>query len=272
MRMQAIKFGSKMNYYKVISVMISVLMAVNILTGCAKGRETTATGTAAKTSTAATAAKTTAKTTAKTSATNTAGTQSVGKTDAEATAEGPGAGDGTGADATETDTGEDLTNPDISEIKTYDLKGRVLKLVTHSQTVLPYYDMNARGCQVLSKLLEEAELKYNCKFEFEVVASETITKTNLESSVLAGVYYADAVRLTRPNAFPKYEKENILLSLNDYIDFSQPVYKQYDQINGVVYPDKVYAFFFVTFLSPMPIFYNKDILSKEGVPDLHVYA
>lgn len=119
------------------------------------------------------------------------------------------------------------------------------------------------------KLLKEAEEKFNCKFTFDIVSAEGITREGFESAMLAGVYYTDAVRFTRHRVLPVYEKNGMILSLNDYFDFNQPVFKQYDQIEGILYPERIYAFFILTILTPRVIFYNKGILNREGLPDLH---
>lgn len=93
-------------------------------------------------------------------------------------------------------------------------------------------------------------------------------KMEVENSVLAGVYFADVFRMLRTTAFPKYEKNNIILPLNDYIDFEQPAYKIVDQVNGLIYPEKIYAFNIGTPLTPVGVFYNKSIMEREGMPDI----
>ncbi len=256
---------------KLTTILLVVSMVVGILASCTKkdddgGAATTTavTGTAAKT-TASAAAKTTAKSTLSASTRAASVSASGTNTTAQSTA---------GAETDET-TDEEAGGEDdvaVTEEKTYDLKGRVLKLVTqYDAYVISKYGVN-RSNDVQYKLLLEAEEKYNCKFEFEVANEASIIRPEFEKATMAGVYYKDALRMTRPSVFPKYEQANMILPLNDYIDFSQPVYKQYDQIEGLIYPDKIYAFHFLVTLTPMCVFYNKDMLARDGIPDLHVYA
>ncbi len=204
---------------KLTTILLVVSMVVGILASCTKkdddgGAATTTavTGTAAKT-TASAAAKTTAKSTLSASTRAASVSASGTNTTAQSTA---------GAETDET-TDEEAGGEDdvaVTEEKTYDLKGRVLKLVTqYDAYVISKYGVN-RSNDVQYKLLLEAEEKYNCKFEFEVANEASIIRPEFEKATMAGVYYKDALRMTRPSVFPKYEQANMILPLNDYIDFS----------------------------------------------------
>lgn len=153
--------------------------------------------------------------------------------------------------------------------KVYDLKGRVLKVIASSKDAFmwPIEDGTRQG-EVRTKMVREAEEKYNCKFEFELFKSWAILDRDVVNAVMAGINYCDIFRMIRSTAMPKYEKMNTILSLNDYVDFSQPVYQKYDQINGVLYPDKIYAFYICTPLTPIGVFYNRDILERNGIQDI----
>jgi len=166
--------------------------------------------------------------------------------------------DGGGSD--ESSTGE----------KNYDLKGREIKVLYLYDDVfqVPSENYGTRLGDVKYKLFLEAEQKFNCKFVFEQIKTEKTAMQEMEQALLAGVYYADAIRLYRYQALPKYEKLGMILPLNDYIDFSAPAYQKYEQINGVLYPDKIYAFYNCATLTFMSLFYNKNITEREGLPDI----
>jgi len=162
---------------------------------------------------------------------------------------------------------------DNNQPKTYDLKGRVITVkVGELQSYVPSADYTTRVGEVTYKLMKEAEEKFNCKFEFEVIPKWATVNNDFLTYTLAGLVYADVVRLQRSVIFPSYEKQNVLLPLNDYIDFNQPVYKKFDQINGILYPENIYGFFNGTPLTPIGIFYNREVLYRDGIPDLHEYA
>jgi len=270
----------KNKFLKLTSLLLAMFMFTAVFYGCKQkeGDDNQEAGT-----------KTAAKTTA-------GKTSSPGKTTGTAANKTGNATSGTAADkvsekgtpSSNTDTvvwnddeqgdegGEGDTTPsgNIPNKKTYDLKGRVIKVLCQSNETAQWPTANAvsKSDQVRYNLMVEAEKLYNCKFEFEVVSSWDTLKMQVENSVLAGVYFADVFRMVRSTAFPKYEKYNIILPLNDYIDFEQPVYKKFDQVNGLINPDKIYAFYIGTPLIPTGVFYNKSIMEREGIPDIQELA
>ena len=96
----------------------------------------------------------------------------------------------------------------------------------------------------------------------------------MESAVLAGVYLCDVFNTIQYHPFRRnWEKANIMLAVNDYMDLEQPPWKDVPgNLHGLLYPEKVYSLskgnFFVT---PLGTFYNIDILNREGIPDIHEY-
>ncbi len=266
-------------YFEPTAIILTVFIFFSILYGCTKSSNVTQATSSVKTAVAlATTAKTTVKSTSKTAASSTGAEIAASGTGQSATTESDNP-EGTSSADSNSGTQEngvnssDVSTGDIAE-KKFDLKGREIKVIV-SNLKAPMeapYDDGTRLAEVKAKMLKESEEKYNCKFVFEQYVSWTILQRDIENAVMAGVYYCDSFRMVRSFAFPKYEKLNIIIPLNDYIDFDKPVYKKYDQINGLLYPEKIYAFYISMPLTPIGVFYNKDILSREGLPDIQGIA
>ncbi len=262
----------KKRILRILCTVVAVMMITAIIGACEKSDSTQQTASASKT---ATAAKTTAKSTETSGSTAGTAAKSTAAAASGATTKATEAGgsdvetEEPGGDGGEADNGEG-DGTDVAEEKQFDLKGREIKVIVSTMSLpdWPNPDGTSRIDKVKTQLMREAEEKYNCRFVFEKMVSWPNLQQSVENSVLAGVYYCDAFRMTRAYAFPKYEQNNIILSLNDFIDFNQPVYKQYDQINGVIYPDKYYAFYICGTLTPIGVFYNKEILAREGIEDI----
>jgi len=270
------KSSSKFNLFRIVAVLLAFMMFISVFAGCRKDGESESTASAAKSSTAtaskatATASKTAAATANASSTTK--NTTETGSNTQEDDRKEVSEADNTGS-TNESSENNDNSNNDVGpveEAKTYNLNGRVLKLITSSKTLgYPDPEGGTRVTEVMYKLMKEAEEKFNCKFEFEFANNISDIARAFESAMLAGVYYADAVRMNRATAIPKHEVNNLILAVNDYIDLNKPVFKMYDQINGLVNPDKIYAFYILTILTPRATVYNKEILTREGLPDLH---
>ncbi len=255
-------------YFRFTVILIVMAMISGIIGACEKDEgklaQTTVALTTAKTAQVKTAVATSAKaeTLLPEAATSTVGTET--DTTNEVAVEEP---------KKELDgkvTEEEIAIEKVSE-ELIDLKGREIKVVYQVDEAgqLPSDKWETRAGVVRYKLFQEAQVKFNCKFVFTLASWATIN-TEFPSAVMAGVHYADVIRLQRANV-PLYEKSNILLSLNDYFDFEKPLYKMYDQVNGVIYPDRVYAFFNGTPLTPVGVWFNRDVLQREGIPDLLYY-
>lgn len=272
---------------------VSVLFALSFTVSCessgTSGKTTAAGSGTAKVSTAA-AAKTTAKS---------SGAVSSGSAGASVTAKTSSASSGTpvsgsGSDTAENDTGSDSSNTSdgddsegdtadnsgngdvVSESKSYDLKGREIKLMASQLNLKesqarPFEDPANQLSTLRYKLMMEAEKKFNCKFVFDLVnTSVTVTKQKFDSEVMAGVTKYDGYRLQPAQLFPSYEKNNVLLALNDYIDFSQPIWDRYyvKQATGLIDPSKVYGLQETQVSSIYAIWYNTDILARNNIPNI----
>ncbi|MDD5602917.1 MAG: extracellular solute-binding protein, partial [Eubacteriales bacterium] len=251
---------------------------MGIFAGCAEKESPSATASASKSSTV-----TGSKTTSRSSVAS--GTKATGTAAASSAAQTAGS---TQTDETQTDETDEITDeeasvPDedssttpVESAKTYDLQGRVIDMMSFSPAQLPKSasDGGTRIYDVQYKLMKEAEEKFNCKFNIVTVSNTTILQSEVETSFLAGVRYADAAMLYAQRIFPKYEQQQIIMPLNDYIDFTLPVYNQaeFDQVRGFLDPGKYYGFFRCAKMSPVCLFYNKNLLDKDGIPDLHTFA
>jgi len=232
----------KKRYVKIMALIIAMSMIGSIFASCKKGGDDSAQAstTSAKTTTQAKSSATTStggKTTTTASPTTNKqdGTAAAGQNDgATRPSENSGnneqqgnTGGNEGSGSTENDPG---FNP-ISEEKVYDLKGREIRFIiwrTDEHQAYPVNpDPNNKLNNVRYHLLKEAEEKFNCKFVFEQpVNTLDQIKQIFETDVLSGTHTYDGYRLQLIQVFPKHEKNNALLVLNDYIDFSQPIWQK----------------------------------------------
>ncbi len=267
-------------YYRCVCFLISVLMVAGMLGACIKGEDsdTKASGNGTKTVTAtATATKTAAKTTVKTNADSTvkSATSSASSAgNADSTAISAVTGDNYIENDEENQTDEpaedDSDSGQAAEEKTYDLKGRVIKLIYQAVGQMPEPNSVDKTIDTRYKLMKEAEKKFNCTFEFEFINSWTTVQTKVEAAFMAGTYVADSFRYPISYALPSWEKMNLILPINDYIDYSQPKWKVSMNADGILYPENVYAIG-QPGLTPIGLWYNFDILAREGIPDLRDY-
>ncbi len=277
---------SSLKQYRLLAIAMVIFIFASIISGCGKPDDSSQ-ASAGSVKATASAAKTTIKSTstAKTGATAATGTSAAGTTAAGSESNNVSTADNTengeaivpdnGGNAQKTDGSDDSAGIQESTTeKAFDLKGREIKVIVSnlkSNTEAPYEDGSRQG-EVRTKMVREAEVKYNCKLVFEQYKSWTILMKDIETSVISGVYYCDVFRMVRAYALPKYEKLNIILPINDYVNLDLPAYKKRDNINGVLYPDKYYAFALAGPLTPIGVFYNTSITEREGIPDIQGIA
>jgi len=173
---------------------------------------------------------------------------------------------------------EDTISTDDKQAKTekvYDLKGREIKFLI-SELTQPMYPRGPQLTEldeVRTKLLDEAEEIFNCKFVFEYIPGGLAAiKTFVINNAAAGVYFADAFRMAKVST-AEFEKLNIILPINDYIDLNEERWKRFDAaLNyGVLYPENIYSFGEFSIHLPYALFYHENILSREGIPHLSEY-
>lgn len=163
---------------------------------------------------AETSSKTTTKTTAKsttsqktTTKITTRGSETPGNQDVQ-----PG-----GGDKGDTSDEEIPETPGIFE-EIIDLKGRVISMVSWWDTA-PKPDGNIWHAAVYKSLMEAQE-KFNFTFEFSIVSPAAAMIQTVTSDVLAGLNTYDMVFSQAVQTFPALTKNNIIVPIDDYIDFN----------------------------------------------------
>ncbi|MCR2821526.1 ABC transporter substrate-binding protein [Lederbergia panacisoli] len=144
--------------------------------------------------------------------------------------------------------------------ETYDLGGRVIKIVDH-------YDRwplegNEFG-DIRQGLLEAAEEKYNVKIEYVVIPYEE--KVNqLTTTILAGEPFADIIGLSNMQAGPLMQQD-MLYALDDIIDLSESRMTEPMKAIGK-FSDKNYMMKFQVNESG-GMYYNKTMFEEAGLAD-----
>ncbi|MCJ8009936.1 ABC transporter substrate-binding protein [Lederbergia wuyishanensis] len=144
--------------------------------------------------------------------------------------------------------------------ETYDLGGRVIKIVDH-------YDRNpligTEFGDIRQELLEAAEKKYNVKIEYVVVPFDE--KVNqLTTSILAGDPYADIIGLSATQAGPLIQQD-FFYALDDIVDLSKSKMTQGMKDIGKV-NEKAYMMKFQVNESG-GMYYNKTMFEEAGLQD-----
>lgn len=236
---------------RIIAAVIMVLVIFNMLTAC--GKETGKTTTGNKTNSTS-VIKTTKKTGTASSAARTG-------TSTKSAIIGPSATTSPG-----TDVGE--IEPDEDEYKevTYDFGGRTFIYRTSSGWQIK--DDHAHPLwRTLSASLEEASTKYNCKVEYQ----DMINLNEMVAALMAGLYIGDfTMNSASYRVLPTWMNAGIIMPLDDIIDFSDPLISKL--------PHEITKFgglhwgFLWQETKPGPhLIYNKDLTSREGIPDLFTY-
>lgn len=269
-----------MKFLKCMTVILAVFISIALMTvSCKKGNDTAGTVTTAKSTTATSTASKTATSTTSKPATGTATSSTVSEATRTASQEASLPEEietvSEEQDNTYIESDEDTTEPgkpDTYEI-VLDLKGRVINAIVHVPTLVPTLEPGNFGGPKLYLAMKEAEEKFNCKFDIQVLNNENTIRTNILNATMAGVYYTDMVRINRANIF-LLEKSKSLLPINDYIDMESDIFKQFEDLHcyGLVYPENIYQLFQLKREGPGGCWYNNEILSREGIPDLKEYA
>ncbi len=186
------------------AIALALSIAISMLAACTK-KDDDSTQSAAKSTAVTTAAKTTAKATtagaSKTAAATGSAASAAVQTQAAVT-EGEAVETGTGETIEEeyAEVGTSIGSGEVVEEKSYDLKGRVIKVKVHAATLVPQEAPGNVGGPTTWYLMKEAEQKFNCTFEYEVITTMALYLTQVTNSALAGVYYCDMFRGTRPSS------------------------------------------------------------------------
>ncbi len=266
----------KKMYSGITAIILTGLMIVSILGACKKEDEVTQTSSGVNQTNTATA-KTTIKSTVSASKTIVASTGNISSTAASVNvvSEDKSQSSDIISGEVESDESEETASEnagtDAAEM-TFDLKGRQIKLMIWKADQEPLPDAVAKMDQVRYELIKEAEKKFNCTFKFEILGTNsTMIKAKVEENFMAGVYFADAFRGTFQTVLPAWEKLNIILPINDFVDLDDSIWKILHNGYGILHPENLYSINVGGNVFPYTVFYNNDVLGREGIPTLYDY-
>jgi len=174
------------------------------------------------------------------------------------------------------DNGNSLTGDFFKEEEAMNLKGRTLTISGYS--ALQPGSGNASEA-VQKKLIEIAQDKYNCKIEFiQASQSSTTYAADLISANIAGVKFADIVKVSTVSHYLPLMKAKALIPLDEYVDFEAPIIKAFDYLYNLRYSDGKHYFFTVGPAVSLgsgstpdnigDLLFNFDILGREGQPNI----
>lgn len=253
--------GADMKKSRITAIIIIACMLILQLAACKKNEQEN-TGTAKKSPTVS--AKTTVKSATKIS--------SAKKTTAASGTLGEVVPSNEEGDAGVEDNGE-KKHEDIPEEEVFDLQGRIIRVLVDTASRMPVRSnpANARD-EVITHNWAEAEQKFNCKVEYENanVISPIFYETVVLPPLLAGVFDYDFFVIHTPLGMLQMIKSNLILPVSDYLDFSD--------IDGWGNPNiaptltvkgKHYLINKRETSPSLGIWYNMDLLDREGLPQLH---
>ncbi len=272
---------------KKVSCMTIIILITCVICSCEKDSvsksgtsedsiRTTATG-GPLTTTSKVAAKTSAVTNTSISAAATSATKAV--TTAEKSGESISSGTwDTETNTTQTDNdmateiiadGDDKQT--VTEDEKIDLQGKTITLTHYSATKLPrgegLDDFNVSFYALRAK---EAEELYNCKIQYKVETSSATTYMNfIINQSLAGIKYADIAGGNSSATYLPLLTKNLLEPLDEYIDFENSIMRA----NRIMYDNTLWKgrrYYIATayVFGIGGLWYNRDILSREGQPDI----
>lgn len=263
---------SKKRCIRLAAVLLAAFMLAGLLGACKKddseGSPTDGSGTK-NTTTTYTAVKTPAK-----NSTATAGGKSdrAASTSAESPAVTPADADNT--EGTDSDIEEGLDNIDFSTgdklgpVNDFDFGGKTIKHINSAPTNMWGDDDSKRmEYRTLYRRLMEAEKKYNFKLDQELMTANL--NTELVNSTLAGVYLADIVIYSAATAYPAWVQNNVLLPLDEYIDYELPVVKANSYLyNGSLWKGRHYGYTCMYEYAFANCIFNSEVLTRNGIPDI----
>lgn len=111
------------------------------------------------------------------------------------------------------------------------------------------------------------EGKYNCKIQWKYVQSSDYYKQLMET-VNSGQNFADIVTVDRKTAFPDYVNKDIIIPLDDYINFSESGLYGGSEQNVSLWRGSHYGVTSLPYVrDDVIITYNKNLIQKEGLTE-----
>jgi len=286
------KNHNTLKFTRHVAIFLIVFILSGILSSCSKdtgGKQSDATGATSKQSAAATTSKATSAT-AKSTITQTSAASPSGQ-NAKTDAEPAGEPAEQVAQLTETGTSEeeDATAIDYSELGMRksiadiemslntgfvdpgtDLKGRTIVVGLWGYDGILSDDPQAKPEDAYRYLrLKEAEKKYNFKTEFNAGTDSTKYSEEIYTKTMAGVKFADIIKTQALFSIPIHVSNNIIVPLDDYIDYESPLIKANSYMYyGSYWKGKHYGITELFEIMGPGVMFNKDLLSREGQPDI----
>ncbi|MDD5604057.1 MAG: hypothetical protein PHG48_08320 [Eubacteriales bacterium] len=267
-----------------ILVCLSFIISA-VFVSCAKeeepGGQTTqpilkTTASAASASSVVTARSTAASAAKTAEASSQAATDDKGTTE-EDSGEGAGETDSGDVDVAEgTDGSETGSEPEPEKGFTagnIDFGGRTIVLSAWGAKLLPRPadDPIPPIAELLLKYnqIKKAEEKYNFKMEYRVIPNFTLYQNTIISETLAGMVFADIIRVGSGFAYPGFVKQKLILPLDEYIDYASPIVQanQY-MVKSAYWMGRYYGITSERENAISKCLWNKDILDREGQPDI----
>ncbi|HAX96736.1 MAG TPA: hypothetical protein DCY35_09510 [Prolixibacteraceae bacterium] len=172
-------------------------------------------------------------------------------------------------DLTGTEVNEQVIEEESNETEenpaeeVFDLNGRTIIWKSwRDYTAIPN---TPEVLEVCNKFMKAAEEKYNFKIEFQKVPSTILN--DYINSALAGIKFADVFETINSSAFPTLSNKNLLLVIDPYLNFNAPPWNVPHARYGS-WMGKMYGLF-PALTAEFGVFYNKNIFSSQGLPDLH---
>jgi ABC-type glycerol-3-phosphate transport system substrate-binding protein len=276
-----VKESMSKTFVRFLAMITALLMVSSILSACEKGNVTVAATSGPEQQ------KTTVKATSAATKTNTASTQAVATvkessaTPVDANAEFTEITSETaeinGVTSSESEAGkyEGLEQVNITLEGSYtagdiDLGGQIFVYAAYGDTQMPGDSQDKSPAQVLHYLrIKKAEEKYNFKAEPKVVPGAGNYKSQIIEETLAGIKFADVFFDTTARTLPTYITQGIILPIDDYFDFSEPIIKVNSiMTGGAIWGGRHYGISASVGLSYPRVIFNNALLSREGLPNI----
>lgn len=265
-----------------ISIFTAIILTTFImLAGCVKGDEEAATtssktpiNTAAKTSVKSAAASMTKIAALPSGSTNLVLSLTVAVSDNTGTiikTEGVSDTDTKTVEGENTENEEQTDSNDsplIGDVKeeTYNLNGRIIRYATPNLSyTYDFFKTLNEEFNMWTKRIDYAEKKYNCKIEIVPYAATTFLN-NLVANAIAGTYWTD---ITMFGISYILQHHYYVQSLDQWIDYTSPKLSINPGQKDLEYGGKHYCVQIAYKINgDYFILYNKDIISREGLPDI----
>ena len=88
------------------------------------------------------------------------------------------------------------------------------------------------------------------------------------AQAMAGIKFADFIPHTTHNGTIPFIKNKVIIPLDDYIDFDEPIMKANKSMKVTEYWGKHWGIIYYNTLTLGTVQYNKDLLDREGQPDI----